>query len=207
MSEQRTRNFAFILYPESAPTDWLSLLNSFHIPMCISPLHQPDDGGEDEFTNLKPHHHVMIMFSNVKTLDQASKISEAVNGSKLVIRIDDLGGYARYLCHLNDPDKEQFSPAQVICLAGADYNYLIELSSTMYNAIGEMMDFIEQYDIRSFARLSRWAKKYNATWFKALTTYCSYFMDKYIKARTWEILNPDLAVDNLESIVDNLEEV
>lgn len=42
MSETKTRNFAFILYPESLPNDWKAQLEAIGVPMAISPLHDKD---------------------------------------------------------------------------------------------------------------------------------------------------------------------
>lgn len=42
MSIAKSRNFAFILYPESLPEGWEGLLESLGIPMAISPLHDKD---------------------------------------------------------------------------------------------------------------------------------------------------------------------
>lgn len=42
MANNRTRNWAFICYPDSAPDNWKVVLKSFHIPCAISPLHDKD---------------------------------------------------------------------------------------------------------------------------------------------------------------------
>lgn len=42
MSVAKNRNFAFILYPESLPKDWLVQLETLGVPMAISPLHDKD---------------------------------------------------------------------------------------------------------------------------------------------------------------------
>ena len=41
-STNRTRNYACIVYPESAPDNWKELLEDMHIPALISPLHNQD---------------------------------------------------------------------------------------------------------------------------------------------------------------------
>lgn len=42
MSETKTRNFAFLLYPESLPDNWKAELEAIGVPMAISPLHDKD---------------------------------------------------------------------------------------------------------------------------------------------------------------------
>ena len=70
----RTRNYATVVYPESAPSDWIDKLTECFVPAFISPLHDKDinPGGEPK----KPHYHVIIMFDSVKTRDQAKEIFE-----------------------------------------------------------------------------------------------------------------------------------
>ena len=42
MAVSRTRNYACVVYPESAPKHWISILDSFHVASFISPLHEHD---------------------------------------------------------------------------------------------------------------------------------------------------------------------
>ena len=38
----RTRNFATVVYLESAPADWMEQLDQHHIAALVSPLHDKD---------------------------------------------------------------------------------------------------------------------------------------------------------------------
>jgi len=38
----KTRYWAFIVYPESAPKNWLSILEDLHMQALVSPLHDKD---------------------------------------------------------------------------------------------------------------------------------------------------------------------
>ena len=40
--DSRYRNFACVVYPESAPDNWQSILSDHHISAFISPLHDKD---------------------------------------------------------------------------------------------------------------------------------------------------------------------
>ena len=46
MSEKKSivkkRNWAFVLYPESAPEDWRERLQQTGLQCCVSPLHDKD---------------------------------------------------------------------------------------------------------------------------------------------------------------------
>lgn len=57
-SKVRTRNFATVVYPESAPADWLDIINDLHIPCFVSPLHDQDLDAKGK--PKKPHYHVVF---------------------------------------------------------------------------------------------------------------------------------------------------
>ena len=38
----KKRNWTFLVYPESAPADWVSKLQATGLPVAISPLHDKD---------------------------------------------------------------------------------------------------------------------------------------------------------------------
>ncbi len=40
--KERTRNFATVVYPESAPENWMRILEEHRVPALISPLHDKD---------------------------------------------------------------------------------------------------------------------------------------------------------------------
>ena len=44
----RTRNYATVVYPESAPENWLSILSDSHVPCFVSPLHDLDLNPNDK---------------------------------------------------------------------------------------------------------------------------------------------------------------
>lgn len=90
------------MYPESAPENWREILADLHIPVLISPLHDKDVTPDGEIK--KAHYHVIIMYGGVKTTAQAEAIIKKIGGVG-VVPINHLPAYARYLIHLDDPDK------------------------------------------------------------------------------------------------------
>lgn len=198
MATGRTRNYAFIVYPETAPFGWFDILDSQHIPCFISPLHSAVKGHDE--TERKDHFHVLLMFDSVKTYKQAKEISDLVLGSN-PIPINSTRGYARYLLHLDNPEKQQFGENGVNLvksLCGADYIEAISLPSDRLNVIREMIEFCERYNINSFYLLARYAAEHNESWHRALTCSCTVYMKNYLQSRTWSverqilnIVNPD----------------
>lgn len=182
--EIRTRNFATIVYKESAAENWQDILADECVPCFISPYHDRDINPTGEVK--KPHWHVLIMFDGVKSLRQAQAIVDKIHGVGCR-KINSLRGYARYLCHLDNPEKAQYSESDIIELGGADYREIIQLQSDKYKIIEEMCNFCEDKDIVSFYELSRYAIQYNESWKRALFDNSSFFMKEYLKSRTWTL--------------------
>ncbi|MDF9633724.1 Rep family protein, partial [Bacillus cereus] len=71
--DERTRNWTFIVYPESTPENWREIINDLHTPWIESPLHDKDVNPDGEIK--KPHWHVTMMFSNKKSYEQIREIT------------------------------------------------------------------------------------------------------------------------------------
>ena len=118
----RTRSYATVVYPESAPDNWLSILEESKVPCCVSPLHCDDFNPDGE--PKKAHYHVLLLFESVKSESQAREIFDTFGGVGCE-KVNSVRGYARYLTHLDNPEKAQYSPSDVQCFFGADYFELI----------------------------------------------------------------------------------
>lgn len=176
----RTRNYATVVYPESAPFDWYQTLSEMKIPCFISPLHDQDINPTGE--PKKPHHHVMIMFESVKTREQAVELFDTIGGVGCEV-VQSLRGYARYLCHLDNPDKAQYSPDDVKCYGGADYTDIIGIALDKYKAIGEMLDFLDLNVDMNYYDLLMYARQERFDWFRVLCDSGTYVIKEAIKAR------------------------
>lgn len=185
-TESRTRNFATIVYKESAPENWLEILQEELVPCLVSPYHDRDINPTGEVK--KPHWHVLIMFDGVKSMKQAQDIVDKIHGVGCR-KINSLRGYARYLCHLDNPEKAQYSENDVIQLCGADFQEVIQLQSDKYKIIEDMCNFCEDNNIFSFYDLARYAINHNESWKRALFDNSSFFMKEYLKSRLWTYKN------------------
>lgn len=192
--DTRTRNFATVVYPESAPEDWQEILAQQFVPAFISPLHDKDVNPTGE--PKKPHWHVMLMFEGKKSMDQVQEIFSKIGGVGCE-KVNSIRGYARYLCHLDNPEKVQYRQEDVRSLGGADYASTIGLATDKYKALGEMQDFCEEYDVVSFYLLCRYARLHRIDWYRILCDCGAVYMREYLKSRKWskdigqlDIINP-----------------
>lgn len=181
---KRVRNYATVVYPDSAPENWQEILSEQFVPAFISPLHDKDLNPTGELK--KPHWHVMIMFDGVKTIDQASLIFKKIGGVGCEI-VQSQRGYARYLCHMDNPEKEQYSPEDVRSFCGADYAGTIGLVIDKYKAIKEMIAYCQENNIVSYSDLLEYCCSERFDWFRVLCDNGTVVMKEYLKSKSWTL--------------------
>lgn len=182
--KERSRTWATILYADSANPNWRNILSELAIPCFVSPYHDRDMNPHGE--HKKPHWHILFMFDGVKSLEQIQDISKQLC-SVGQENVASTRGYARYLCHLDNPDKAQYNIDDVLSFGGADYKDVISLPSDKYIVIGEMMDFCDKYDVKSLYVLMKYARKNKEDWMRALSDNCGYIMREWLESRKWSI--------------------
>lgn len=188
--EKRKRNWAFVVYPDSAPDNWREMLHEMLVPGFISPLHDADENADGE--QKKPHWHVMLTFKGLKSLDQVKEITEALN-APAPQEIKDVRAYARYLCHLDNPEKAQYQISNVESLGGADYLDKVKCAADTDTALSEMMDWCMEQGCYSFYRLSNYARKNRSDWFRVITSSRTVFLTAWLKSMEWEAKNGGLS--------------
>lgn len=181
---RRCRNFATVVYPESAPSDWRDVLTDQFVPAFVSPLHDKDIDPLSQ--PKKPHYHVVVMYDGVKSIDQVQDLFAKIGGVGCEV-VQSMRGYARYLCHLDNPEKVRYCQDDVTCYCGADYASVIGLATDKYKALSEMSEFCEKYNVLSFYLLSRYAAAHRTDWYRILCDCGTVYMKEYLKSRKWSL--------------------
>src|SRR5699024_1058954 len=179
--DERTRNWTFVVYPESAPEDWREIIDDLHVPWIESPLHDKDVNPDGEIK--KPHWHVMIMFSSNKSYNQIREITMKLR-SPNPQKVANAKGMVRYFAHLDNPEKFQYDKTEIIEHAGADVSpYLAVTYAERYELIREMMSFVKEKKIIEMKDLLDYAMNERFDdWFPLLCDNSAYIMDSYIKS-------------------------
>ena len=185
-TDDRKRNFVFVVAKESAPENWQAILAEEHVPAFISPLHCDDVNADG--TKKFEHWHVMLMFKGKKSLEQVKAIAHKVGAVNDYVQVcQDVRGYARYLIHADNPEKAAYSAADVVAMGGADYLGCIGTAADTDTALGEMMDWCISQGCYSFYRLSLYAREYRPDWFRVITSSRTVFLTAWLKSMQWEI--------------------
>lgn len=181
--QQRTRNYATIIYEDCAPANWREIIESWHVPCFISPLHDKDinPNGEPK----KAHRHVQLLFDNVKTAQQAIDLFKQINGVGCEV-INSARSYARYLCHLDNPDKYQYSPSDVVQIGGADYLNVTDSYSDQVAALMLIEDLAEENNIYSYSGLCRFLRHDYPELYRIMVLGHTVHMTNFVKALRYE---------------------
>lgn len=186
----KTRNWWFILYPESAPEDWLNTLQSTLVPFALSPLHDKDIN--DDGSLKKPHYHVLLRYDGPTTYNHVLELTRSLN-QPIPTRYDSFSGAYAYLYHGNSPDKFQYESASVVRYNGLSVPSSRSESGDMLRRVA-VLSFIDDNDIREYADLVDYVvSSSNEEWLKEISRNC-YFYLQYIKSRHYR------SVSQLESI-------
>ena len=123
----KKRNWAFILYPESAPINWRDLLQETGLLVAISPLHDKDINptGEEK----KPHYHIILTYDGPTTYNNVKSITDRLN-CPIPQPLEQIRGYYRYFTHMDNPEKFQYNESDITTLNGFDINNYIEFTYT-----------------------------------------------------------------------------
>lgn len=151
-SNVKKRNWAFVAYPESLPTDWLEQLQKTGLPIAISPLHDRDTNPTGEVK--KPHYHVILCYSGPQTYSAVCKLTNGQLGQSIPQPVESVDGYYRYLTHQDNPEKAQYSKSDIQRLNGFDIRDFVEMSrSEVVRIIREIRTFARDNYITEYADL------------------------------------------------------
>lgn len=150
----KKRNWAFVVYPESAPSDWIEQLQQRGVVGAISPLHDKDLNATGE--PKKAHWHVIVTYEGPTAQSVVERLTELLNAPK-PIPLEQVRGYYRYLTHKDNPEKAQYDEKDIQTLNGFDIRDFVEMTKSEVNAkiriIQKMireLDFLEYADLLDY---------------------------------------------------------
>lgn len=161
---------------------WKDILAEKCVPCFVSPLHDCDVNADGELK--KEHYHILFVFDGKKSYTQVEEICDLI-GSVGLEAVNSTRAYARYLCHLDNPDKHQYIPEDVLQFGGADYISIIGLAQDKYLAIKQMMAFCRDSKVYSYADLLEYSSEREMGWFRILCDNGTVVMKEYLKSLCW----------------------
>lgn len=186
----RSRCYAGVLYTDSAPSDWLTRLNSEHIQALISPLHDSDitEDGKPK----KEHYHVMLMYDSPVPFSTAEKVFQLIgavperyaNGAPKPIK--SAKGYARYLVHMDDHDKHRYDEKDVIEVGGCTWAAVALGNDELVNVmLDEIEAFIDERKLTTYRMLCKIAREEYPDWVRVIRSH-TFHLTAYLKSAEYE---------------------
>lgn len=202
----KSRHWLTEIYEESAPlADVCLKLTKIGGQALISPVHDQDfdqvqlEDGTEAMKRKKPHRHVILMWDGPVTKENAQNVVELIGGVGCFSALS-LRGSARYHCHLDNPEKARYNPADEIVIGGFDYQEIIASASDDELALSELYDFLDEHLIFSFRQFNRYCRQFRRDWFRLMTSKHRENIFRYMTSLQHELETyggtlPDLAED------------
>lgn len=180
-NEKRSNKWAFLIYQESSPKNYLEILESLRVPFVLSPWHDKDINSETGEIK-KSHKHGALYFDSLKSYSQISElISNKLNGPSHVEIVLSPKGMFNYFTHADNPDKTLYNVEDIESGCGFEIEkFLLEQNSD--NFMNEVIDIIEENNFTEFEDLVRYARKNNYL-LLGLIIERTYFFAKYLDSR------------------------
>lgn len=174
----KSRYWSFIVYPDSCIENWARELEEKGLRFAVSPLHDKDmnpDGSPK-----KPHWHVLIEYDGPKTYKSIKEEICDQIGATIPKKVESLRGYYRYLTHMDNPEKADYTGEQV-----DEYNgFHLELTTTETTIIKKKIcEIINGANINEYCDLLDYFKEIGDCDMWEIASNHTYFFDKYITSR------------------------
>lgn len=183
-TKERSYNWATILYTESCIDDIEGALLALKVPCALSPLHDRDvnnDTGEVK----KPHYHLLLHYTSLKSRRRVNEDLESL-GAVGAERVRELGAYARYLIHVDDPDKAQYDIQDLRVFNGFNIiKYLEDAPISTDAGFAELIKIILEQDFTDYCDLVTYCLECDA----GLLPSCrksAYALTSFLKSRAFQ---------------------
>lgn len=147
----KKRNWAFVLYPESAPENWREILTKTGLQCAVSPLHDKDINPTGE--QKKAHYHIILCYAGPTSYNVVKALTDELN-QPIPQSLEQVKGYYRYLTHKDNPEKYQYDEKDITTINGFSILDYTELSKTERREMKlKIQNVIRQIDIKEYSDL------------------------------------------------------
>jgi hypothetical protein len=177
MDNGKSRYFTFLIYPESADSDWISKVEQLGQPVAISPLHDKDLSENSDVTGdkyKKAHYHCIYIANNPVTAGSVrNKLKRVLNPEAVTLvqpiisTVSDVYLYLTHesktaiekgkhkydkkdIIHLNNFDVERYITLDAEALAEARQIVVKLVRQNKFQNLVELYDYLEVEGIEAY---------------------------------------------------------
>lgn len=195
MFEDKNRHWTFLVYPESAPTNWKEILQETGCQIAISPLHDKDENPDNELK--KPHYHILICFPGPTTFKKVNSLCSQLN-SPIPKRVLSIIGIYRYFTHLDNPEKYQYNEEDIVVLNGFDIKEYNGLTASQTLVIKKAIQkLILDLNLTEYSDLMDYIIKNLSNDFYQVASNNTLFFDRYLSSRRNKIKDALQEISNV----------
>jgi plasmid replication protein len=181
VKEQRSSKWTFLFYKESAPADYLEILEELHIPFILSPWHDKDINRQTGELK-KSHKHGAFFFDSLKSYKQVSElIKDKLNGPAHVEIVQSPKGLFDYFIHAENKEKTQYDINDIEVGCGFELDKFL-ISNNNDEFLSTVIDTIEEHNFTEFNNLVIYAREENPLLLSVIVDK-TYFFAKYLDSR------------------------
>lgn len=183
VKEQRSNKWAFLFYRESAPENYLEILEDLHIPFILSPWHDKDINRKTGELK-KAHKHGAFFFDSLKIYSQVSElIKDKLKGPAHVEPIMSPKGMYDYFVHAENPEKSQYDIKDIETGCGFELDKFL-INNNNDDFLSTIIDVIDKKNFTEFNHLVRYAREENSALLRLIVDK-TYFFAKYLDSRRY----------------------
>ena len=177
----KKRNWGFILYPDSAPENWVDILQQTGLPAAVSPLHDKDLNADGE--PKKDHYNVIVCYSGLTSYNVVCCVTQNLNAT-IPLPLESVRGMYRYFTHIDNPEKYQYDSKDIRTLNGFDILDFVEMTKSEVNkALKDLKELIRNLDIMEYADFMDFLLDNAQNELYDVASSHTYFFEKYISSR------------------------
>jgi len=177
----KKRNWACVVYPESAPQNWQEILQKTGLQCAVSPLHEGELNADE--SEKKEHWHVIMCWEGPTTQSVALGVTAKLNAPP-PIPLESLRGYYRYLTHADNPEKKQYDTKDIVCLNGFSITDFVELTrSEVDETLTSLIRMVKEMNFYEYAELLDYLDDNDFSTEKNVAYRNTILLNTYIKSR------------------------
>lgn len=171
---QRGKFWCFVLYPESAPSNWIEILNMSGVKWAVSPLHDKDINPDG--TSKKEHYHVILVWTADTTYNNVMTFTHTTLKSTVPQKLMSPVGYYRYFTHADNPEKVQYSENDIVYGNGFDISeYKKRTREQQLELHKQLSAMVREQGITSYAYLTELADQMGLDEYEMVVSHTMHF--------------------------------
>ncbi len=187
-TKTKARAWTFIIYEDSTDIENFKSQIDKEGQKGLKALYiRHDKDKNPDGTDKKIHWHIIIIWENPTTYNNALKVAQGLADVKYIEAIRDLVGASRYLTHQDNPEKYQYSKDEVMTIGDIEYTEVITSSRNDRVEVKRMTLYIQENEIINFDEFAYLCISENIEWLRILSERNTHYFRSLIQSQYFRL--------------------